>query len=142
MNNCLYYVLVAQWLLCIDYILQQQQENEQSRSDHNERIETTTISELKQLKIIPLSGHTRLISINEYNDGVILFPLSKTAQYNKPFKIILDDLPRLDERLLEYIEEKFPRRYQSIECLLKKLGKYSTFLITLFLKTHLYRYDR
>ncbi|CAF4895911.1 unnamed protein product [Rotaria sp. Silwood1] len=112
----------AQWLLCIDYILQQQQENEQSRGSHNERIETTTIAELKQLKIIPLNGQSRLVSIDEYNEQVILFPLSKTAQYKKPFKIVLDDLPRLDERLLEYIENKCPRRYESIECLLKKLG--------------------
>ncbi|CAF4717405.1 unnamed protein product [Rotaria sp. Silwood1] len=112
----------AQWLLCIDYILQQQPENEQSRGSHNERIETTTIAELKQLKIIPLNGQSRLVSIDEYNEQVILFPLSKTAQYKKPFKIVLDDLPRLDERLLEYIENKCPRRYESIECLLKKLG--------------------
>jgi hypothetical protein len=62
--------------------------------------------------------------MDEYNDQVILFPLSKTIPYNKPFKIVLDDLPRLDGRLLEYIEDKFPRRYESIECLLKKLGEY------------------
>jgi hypothetical protein len=103
-------------LVCIDYILQQQQESE--------RAETTTIAELKQLKIIPLSGHSRLVSIDEYHEELILFPLSKTAQYKKPFKIILDDLPRLDERVLQYIEEKFPRRYESIESLLKKLGEY------------------
>lgn len=111
-------------MLCIDYILQQQQENEQVRSSYNERYETTTIAELKQLKIIPLSGHSRLVSMDEYDGKVILFPLSKQFQCNKPFKIVLDDLPRLDERLLKYIEDKFPRRYESIECLLKKLGEY------------------
>ncbi|CAF1121480.1 unnamed protein product [Rotaria sordida] len=117
---------IAQWLLCIDYILQQQQqqESEQSRGGQYERVETTTITELKQLKIIPLSGHSRLVSMDEYNEEVILFPLSKKIQYKKPFKIVLEDLSRLDERLLEYIEDKFPRRYESIECLLKKLGEY------------------
>jgi hypothetical protein len=117
-------IVVAQWLVCIDYILEQQQETEQPRGGYNEKFESTTIAELKQLKIIPLSGQSRLVSMDEYNDQVILFPLSKTIPYNKPFKIVLDDLPTLDGRLLEYIEDKFPRRYESIECLLKKLGEY------------------
>ncbi|CAF3642825.1 unnamed protein product, partial [Rotaria sp. Silwood2] len=99
--------------------LQQQQEGEQTRGGHNERVETTSITELKQLKIIPLNGHSRLVSIDEYYEQVILFPLSKTAQYKKPFKIVLNDLPTLDERLLQYIEDKFPRRYESIVNLLK-----------------------
>jgi hypothetical protein len=111
-------------LVCIDYILQQQQENEQSRGGFTDKIETTTIAELKQLKIIPLIGHSRLVSMDEYNEKVVLFPLSKTAQYNKPFRTVLEDLPRLDERLLVCIEEKSPRRHDSIEYLLKKLGKY------------------
>ncbi|CAF3623985.1 unnamed protein product [Rotaria sp. Silwood1] len=118
--------LVAQWLLCIDYILQQQQESEQTRGSHNERVETTSITELKQLKIIPLNGHSRLVSIDEYYEQVILFPLSKTAQYTKSFKIVLNDLPTLDERLLQYIEDKFPRRYESIVNLLKRLGLIET----------------
>ncbi|CAF1112321.1 unnamed protein product [Rotaria sordida] len=113
---------IAQWLLCIDYILQQQQEGEQTYVGHNERVETTSITELKQLKIIPLNGHSRLVSIDEYYEQVILFPLSKTAQYKKPFKIVLNDLPTLDERLLQYIEDKFPRRYESIVNLLKRLA--------------------
>lgn len=114
-------------MLCIDSIIeQQQQENGQLRGSitHSEGLEASKLRELKQLKIFPLSGHSHLVSIDEYKDQVILFPLPKTAQYKKPFKIILNDLPRLDERLLEYIEDKFPRRYDSIVCLLKNLGKY------------------
>ncbi|CAF4753864.1 unnamed protein product [Rotaria socialis] len=115
---------IAKWLLCINYIIeQQQQENGQLRDSgtHTEEIEASKLRELKQLKIFPLSGHSQLVSMDEYKDQVILFPLPKTAQYKKPFKIILNDLPRLDERLIEYIEDKFARRYDSIVCLLKKL---------------------
>ena len=115
-------ILVAQWLLCIDYTLQQQ-ETEQSHGGQKERFTTTALAELKKLKIIPLSGQSRLVSIDEYHEEIILLPSPKTARYSKPFKIVLDDLPRLDERLLEYIEQVDPRRFESIECLFKKLGK-------------------
>ncbi|CAF2878871.1 unnamed protein product [Rotaria sp. Silwood2] len=128
---------IAQWLLCIDLILQQQQEGEQTRGGHNERVETTSITELKQLKIIPLNGHSRLVSIDEYYEQVILFPLSKTAQYKKPFKIVLNDLPTLDERLLQYIEDKFPRRYESIVNLLKRLGLIETPMIKEIYRLHM-----
>ncbi|CAF1666475.1 unnamed protein product, partial [Adineta ricciae] len=114
---------IAQWLVCIDYVLeQQQQEHEQSRGGYSEKDESATINELKQLKIIPLRGQARLISMDEYNNEVILFPLPKINQYTKPFKIILDDISQLDERLLECIEAEFPRRYDSIVSLLRKLG--------------------
>lgn len=69
-----------------------------------------------------MTGQSRLVSIDEFNDGLILFPLSKTIQYDKAFRIIVEDLPHLDHRLVEYIEQKFPRRFQSICSLLKQLG--------------------
>jgi len=82
----------------------------------------TTMDQLKQMKIIPLKDQTRLVSIEEFNQRAILFPIDKSAPYEKHLKIVLEDLPTIDEKLLEYIEKKYPRRLESIKSLLKDLG--------------------
>ena len=74
------------------------------------------------MKIIPIKDQTRLVSIEEFNQRTILFPLDKSIKYEKHLKIVLEDLPMIDERLLEYIEKKFPRRLDSIKHLLRDLG--------------------
>jgi len=113
---------IAQWFLCIDYSLQQERERPGFNFDDNEQTETTTMDQLKQMKIIPLKDQTRLVSIEEFNQRTILFPLDKSIKYEKHLKIILEDLPTIDERLIEYIEKKFPRRLESIKHLLRDLG--------------------
>jgi hypothetical protein len=80
------------------------------------------MDQLKQMKIIPLKDQTRLVSIEEFNQRAILFPIDKSAPYEKHLKIVLEDLPTIDEKLLEYIEKKYPRRLESIKSLLKDLG--------------------
>jgi hypothetical protein len=119
-------ILVAQWFLCIDYSLQQEREKPGFNIDHDDQNEITTIDQLKQMKIIPLREQTRLVSIDEFNERTILFPLDKSSQFDKHLKLVLEDLPTIDERLLEYIENKYPRRLESIKHLLKDLGKLST----------------
>ncbi|CAM4909922.1 unnamed protein product [Rotaria socialis] len=113
---------IAQWLLCIDYSLQQQRERPGFNNDQDDDTEQTTIAELKQLKIIPLRQQSQLVSIDEFENRTILFPPDKTIKYAKHLKIVLDDLPTIDDRLLYYIEDKYPRRLDSIKALLTTLG--------------------
>lgn len=82
----------------------------------------TTIDQLKQMKIIPLKDQIRLVSIEEFNQRTILFPLDKSSRFDKHLQIVLEDHPTIDERLIEYIEKKYPRRLESIKNLLKDLG--------------------
>ena len=82
----------------------------------------TTMTELKKMKIFPLRNQTRLVSIEEFDQRAILFPLDKTIQYAKHLKLVLEDTPMIDERLLDFIEKKYPRRFESIKRLLKDLG--------------------
>jgi hypothetical protein len=114
--------LVAQWFLCIDYSLQQEREKPEFNIDHDDGTGMTTMAELKQMKIIPLRQQSRLVSIEEFHERAILFPLDKSIPYAKHLKLVLEDVPTIDERLLEYIENKYPRRLESIKRLLKDLG--------------------
>jgi hypothetical protein len=116
-------ILVAQWFLCIDYSLQQEREQPGFNLDENNSNEITTMDQLKQMKIIPLKDQSRLVSIEEFNQRAILFPLDKSTKFDKHLRIVLEDLPTIDERLLQYIENKYPRRLESIKSLLKDLGK-------------------
>ncbi|CAF4554662.1 unnamed protein product [Rotaria sp. Silwood2] len=114
---------IAQWLLCIDYSLQQERERPGfNNDDDNDENEMTTMNELKQLKIIPLRHQSRLVSFDEFEERTILFPLDKSIKFEKHLKIILDDLPTIDNRLLDYIEDKYPRRIDSVKTLLTNLG--------------------
>lgn len=85
--------------------------------------EKDTITKLKQMKIIPLKQQSYLVSVDEFDTQNILFPLNKTTQYSKHLRIVLDDIPTLDEQLLNFIEDKHPRRMESIKRLLQKLGE-------------------
>ncbi|CAF4848454.1 unnamed protein product [Rotaria sp. Silwood1] len=113
---------IAQWFLCIDYSLQQERERPGFNIDDDNQREQTTIEQLKQMKIIPLKDQTQLVSIEQYQERAIFFPLDKSIPYAKHLKIVLEDLPTIDERLLDYIEKKYPRRLESIKRLLKDLG--------------------
>ncbi|CAF4897796.1 unnamed protein product, partial [Rotaria sp. Silwood1] len=53
----------------------------------------------------------------QFQQRTILFPLDKSTHYDKYLKIVLGDLPTIDERLLNFIENKYPRRLQSIRCI-------------------------
>ncbi|CAF4228728.1 unnamed protein product, partial [Rotaria magnacalcarata] len=79
------------------------------------------MEELKKMKIIPLQHQSRLVSIEEFSQRTILFPLNKKTPYAKYLKIVLEDTPMIDERLLDFIENKYPRRFDSIKRLLKDL---------------------
>ena len=74
------------------------------------------------MKIIPLKQQTKLVSIEEMKERAILFPLDKSIAYEKYLKLVLEDLPTIDDKLLEYIEKKYPRRLESIKRLLQDLG--------------------
>lgn len=129
-------ILVAQWLLCLDYSLVQ------GRHDaHYFTREKETINRLKQLKMIPLKHEAHLVSMDEYEKQGIMLPSAKSAQLSKHLKLVLDDLPTLDEQLLNFVEDKQARQLDSIKSLLKKLGK--TFSMTLLQHRFLpYRYQR
>jgi hypothetical protein len=91
--------------------------------NHHEKEEKETISKLQHMKIIPLKGQSCLVSVNDFEKHGISFPLSKSTAFSKNFRIVLDDIPTLDEQLLDFIEDKYPRRVDSIKKLLRKLGK-------------------
>lgn len=124
----MYFILVAQWIVCIDYSLQQERDQPGLNFDDHDHHEITTMDQLKQMKIFPLKNQIQLVSIEEFQQRAILFPLDKSTQYSKHLKIVLEDLPTLDERLLEYIEKKHPQRLESVKRLLKDLG--NRFVIT------------
>lgn len=86
--------------------------------------ESDTINRLKQLKIIPLKNQSQLVSVDEFEKHTITFPLEKSVKYEKHLKLVLDDIPTVDEQLLNFIEDKYPRRFDSIKRLLKNLGKH------------------
>ena len=90
---------------------------------HHATREKETIAKLKQLKMIPLKQQAYLVSVDEYEKHGISFPPPKSSQYSKHLKLVLEDLPTLDEQLLDYIEDKHPRQLESIKRLLQKLGK-------------------
>jgi hypothetical protein len=90
---------------------------------HDEKRETETITKLKQLKIIPLRQQSYLVSINEFDEHAIYFPPQKSIHFSKHLKLVLDDVPTLDEQLLDFIEDKYPQRVDSIKKLLRKLGE-------------------
>ena len=115
--------LVAQWLLCIDYSLQQERERPGFNVDDDNEWQKTTIEQLKQMKILLLKDQTRLVSIELFQPQTIFFPLDKSIIYPKHVRLVLEDLPTLDERLLDFIERKYPHRLESIKHLLKDLGK-------------------
>jgi hypothetical protein len=88
------------------------------------------MAELKKMKIIPLKDQTRLVSIEEFDQQTILFPLDKKKSYSKYLRLVLEDTPIIDERLLDYIEEKYPRRSDSIKRLLRNLGQFDRLACT------------
>jgi len=90
---------------------------------HHDKEEKETISKLQHMKIIPLKGQSRLVSVNDFEKHGISFPLDKSTAFSKYFRIVLDDIPTLDEQLLNFIDDKYPRRIDSIRKLLRKLGK-------------------
>ncbi|CAF1395347.1 unnamed protein product [Rotaria sordida] len=108
---------IAQWLVCLDYSLQQQRQEINFKAR-----ESDTINKLKQLKIIPLKDQSQLVSVNEFDKYPISFPWEKSIKYSKHLKLVLDDIPTIDEQLLNFIEDKYPRRLDSIKRLLQNLG--------------------
>ena len=117
------FVLVAQWFLCIDYSLQQERDKPGFNLDDDDGSQVTSMTELRKMKIIPLRDQSRLVSIEEFDQRAILFPLDKKASYAKYLRIVLEDTPIIDERLLDFIENKYPRRFESVKRLLKDLGR-------------------
>lgn len=116
-------LLVAQWFLCIDYSLQQEREKPGFNLDDDDGAQVTSMTELRKMKIIPLRDQKRLVSIDEFDQRAILFPLDKKVAYAKHLRIVLEDTPIIDERLLNYIENQYPRRFESVKRLLKELGR-------------------
>jgi hypothetical protein len=117
--SIVYSLLVAQWLVCLDYSLQQQQREEM----YSGKREKETIARLKQLKIIPLKEQAYLVSVDQFDKENISFPLDKSVALSRHLKIVLDDVPILDQHLLTFIEDKYPQRFDSIKKLLRKLGE-------------------
>ena len=123
LQHCInHFLLVAQWLVCLDYSLEQQRKDMHSDVDHDEKREKDTITKLKQLKIIPLRQQPNLVSIDEFDEHAIKLPLDKSTPYSKHLKLVLDDVPTVDEQLLNFIEVEYPKRVDSIAVLLRKLG--------------------
>lgn len=87
--------------------------------------EQQTIDKLKRMKIIPTKQHSHLVSVNDFEGRAVVFPLDKSTAYSKHLRLVLEDVPMLDEQLLNIIEDKHPRRVDSIKQLLKKLGTLS-----------------
>lgn len=81
-----------------------------------------TIARLKQMKIIPLRLHPHFVSIDQFEKNTILFPFEKSTGYTKDLRLVLDDVPIIDEDLLNFIEDKHSRRLDSIKKLLRDLG--------------------
>jgi len=111
------FLVVAEWLLCLDYSLRKSREE----AHHSER-EKEIIAKLKQLKIIPLKQQTQFVSIDQFDKYSIAFPLDKKGKYSQHLRLVLDDRPTLDEQLFNYIEDKYPDQLEAIKRLLKKLG--------------------
>ncbi|CAF0986825.1 unnamed protein product [Adineta steineri] len=108
---------VAQWFICLDYSLQ-----EQHAFDRWQNKKDDTFDRLKLLKIIPLQFSKHLVSLHEFQHDTIFFPLNKSTKYARHLRLILDDVPILDHRLIIYIEDHYSRRFQSCRKLLEKLG--------------------
>ena len=116
-------VLVAQWLVCLDYVLLNQRDPAHSGSMSEHKRQEEIIAKLKQMKIIPLKQEQHLVSIAELDKGTVLFPLDKSNRYAKSLALVLNDVPLLDDQLLNFIEDNYPRRNDSIKKLLIKLGR-------------------
>ena len=112
---------MAQWLICLDYSLQQQRV--QNSFDSSYKKKDDTFDRLKQLKIIPLQSCSYLISLDEYQNNTIYFPLDKSKNYARHLRLVLDDVPILDEQLMNFIAEKYPQRFQLCRKLLEKFGR-------------------
>jgi hypothetical protein len=82
-----------------------------------------TIARLKQMKILPLRLHPHFVSIDQFEKNTVLFPFEKSTKYTKDLRLVLDDVPIIDEELLNFIEDKHSRRSDSIRKLLRDLGK-------------------
>ena len=116
-------MLVAQWLVCLDYVLLNQRDSAQSGAMSEHKRQEEIITKLKQMKIIPLKQEQCLVSIAEFEKGTILFPLNKSIPYSKSLALVLNDVPLLDDQLLNFIEDNYPRRTDSIKKLLIRLGR-------------------
>lgn len=123
--------------------MQQERERPGFTIDDQDEREQTTVEQLKQMKILPLKGQTQLVSIVEFQPRTIFLPLDKSIAYSKHVRLVLEDLPTIDERLFDYIEQKYPHRLDSIKRLLKDLGKIDEFssiishFLYLFLPIHI-----
>ncbi|CAF4224734.1 unnamed protein product, partial [Rotaria sp. Silwood2] len=104
---------IAQWLICLNYSLEQMKYLSYSDDD--------TI-QLKELKMIPIENQTELVSTNEMT---IFFPdttqMNSTEIDRKLIKL-LNDLPTVKIELFHYIEQNYIDRLQEIKELLKKFG--------------------
>ncbi|CAF3937199.1 unnamed protein product, partial [Rotaria sordida] len=104
---------ITQWLLCLNYSLEQMK--------YLNDIDDDTI-QLKELKMIPIENQPELVSPNEM---IIFFPdITQTEFRHVDQKLIklLNDLPTVKVELFHYIEQNYPDRLQDIKELLKKFG--------------------
>ncbi|CAM4834054.1 unnamed protein product [Rotaria magnacalcarata] len=104
---------ISQWLMCVNYCLEQMKYLDNNEDD--------TI-ELKELKIIPIENQTKLVSTNEMK---IFFPDTKQINFtdvDEKFIRLLNDLPTVKLELFDYIERNHVDRLEEIKELLKKFG--------------------
>ncbi|CAF1357013.1 unnamed protein product, partial [Didymodactylos carnosus] len=106
------------------YSLQQvdSYDDDDDNDTEEDQEQLSSMNMLKEMKILPLQHQSHLVSINDYLTTPIFFPLEKSAKYSKHLKILLQDLPTLDEQLFTYIEQVHPQRLDNIKRLLKNLG--------------------
>jgi hypothetical protein len=107
--------VAAQWLVCVGYYFQQRDKNE------NE-----LLKRLKQVKLFPLDSHTHLISIDEFKNKTLLLPFAKTAKFAKNLRTVIEEIPALDQGLIQFVEEHHPTRAKHFIELLKKIGTHPT----------------
>jgi hypothetical protein len=104
-------ILAAQWLVCVGYYFQQREKNENDM-----------LKRLKQVKIFPVDSHKNLVSIDEFQNKTILLPFAKTDKFAKNLRIVVEEIPAIDPRLIQFVEEQHPTRSKQFIDLLKKLG--------------------
>lgn len=107
----------------MDYSLQQQREQLVSDTLQKKKMDETIVK-LKKMKIIPLKSQSYFTSIEEYEKNTIYLPWEKSKKYAKDLRLILEDVPVIDEQFLSYIEEQHPKRFDSIRKLILRLGKF------------------
>lgn len=105
---------IAQWLLCLNYSLEQMKYSCDTDDDE---------IQLKDLKMIPIESQNELVSTNEMK---IFFPdtkekISNDGNEQKLMKF-LNDLPTVKIELFNYIEQNYADRLPDIKDLLKKCG--------------------